>query len=150
MTHQMDGFLDEEEGYESPESEPEQTDYVKWARDLGLAPPTSESDAESGAKESNLEQASEIIGAKAPKYTGPDTSICDQFQEYCENAKKNLSELSEDEIVAIRLLQVLKLKQSPKNAYEPLMKWHLQSSKKLVSLSATSTVQKTVRSTVCS
>ena len=28
-------------------------------------------------------------------------------------------------------MQVLKSKQSPKNAYEPLMKWHLQSSKKL-------------------
>jgi hypothetical protein len=131
VTHQMDGFLDEEEGYESPESEPEQTDYVKWAKDLGLAPPTSESDAESGANESDLEQASETIRAKAPKYTGPDTSIRDQFREYCENAKQNFCELSEDEIVSIRLLQVLKLKQSPKNAYEPLMKWHLQSSKKL-------------------
>jgi hypothetical protein len=83
----MDGFLDDEEVYEPPESEPEQTDYVKWARDQGLAPPTSKSDAESGAKESNLEQASEVIGEKAPKYTGPDTSIRDQFQEYCENAK---------------------------------------------------------------
>jgi hypothetical protein len=79
VTHQMDGFLDEKEGYESLESEPEQTDYVKWAQDLGLAPPTSESDAESGANESDLEQASQIIRAKAPKYMGPNTSICDQF-----------------------------------------------------------------------
>jgi hypothetical protein len=71
VTHQMDGFLDQEEGYESPESEPEQTDYVKWARDLGLAPPTRESDAESGANESDSEQASVVIGAKAPNRRVP-------------------------------------------------------------------------------
>ena len=131
VAYQMDDFLDEEQGYESPESEPEKTDYVKWARDLGLATSDSESDGTSGANDSNSEQSQADIGANKAKYKGPDTSVRDQFREYCANAKATFRELSEDEIVAIKLLQVLKLKQSPKNAYEPLMKWHLQSSKKL-------------------
>jgi hypothetical protein len=44
---------------------------------------------------------------------------------------RHFLEFAEDEIATICLLHVLKLKQSPMNAFKPLMLWHLWSSKKI-------------------
>jgi hypothetical protein len=131
VAYQMDDDLDNEDGQETAESEEGETDYLKWAQDLGLAPMNSDSDAESGGKESNSGQSRRDSGTSKSSYEGPDTSIRDQFRKFCDHAKRHFLEFTEDEIAAIRLLHVLKLKQSPMNAYEPLMLWHLRSSKKI-------------------
>ena len=128
VAFQMDGYLDNEEGQSFSESEEGETDYLKWAQDLGLAPVNSDSEADSRANESDSGQSRQDSGAKVAPNEGPDSSIRDQFREFCEHAKRHFLAFTEDEIIAIRLLHTLKLKQAPLNAYESLMTWHLRSS----------------------
>ena len=57
---------------------------------------------------------------------GPDTWIRDQFKEYCAFAKANFIPFGKDEIRAVRLLHLLKVKNAPMNAYDSVMHWHLK------------------------
>jgi hypothetical protein len=82
----MDDDLDNEDGQETAESGEGETDYLKWAQDLGLAPMNSDSDAESGGKESNSGQSRRDSGASKSSNEGPDTSIRNQFWEFCDHA----------------------------------------------------------------
>jgi len=58
--------------------------------------------------------------------SGPDTKIRSQFQEYCDHMKGNHLELSKDEETAIRLLDIMRRKKTPLNAYDSLMAWHFK------------------------
>ena len=61
----------------------------------------------------------------------PNTWIRDQFRTFCEHARQNFIAFSKEEVVAIRLLHLLKEKNAPMNAYEPVMLWHLKEAKKI-------------------
>ena len=66
-----------------------------------------------------------------PENSQPDTWIRDQFRTYCAHAKKNFAPFTAEEITTIRLLHLLNAKNTPMNAYEPVMLWHLRESKRL-------------------
>ena len=57
---------------------------------------------------------------------GVNVGIRDQFKEYVEDHVGNFLPFSKDEVTAIKLLSVLKLKKAPINAYKSLMEWHLK------------------------
>ena len=80
-----------------------------------------------------MESASDLseVGANSTESNAPDTWIRDQFKEYCEEARKNFMPLSVDEVRTIRLLHLLKEKNSPMNAYDDVMLWHLKQANKL-------------------
>lgn len=79
------------------------------------------------------EYASDDQESNASGYNdqGPDTTIRDQFQEYCAYAQRNFLQLTDAEQNTIKLLHTLKEKNAPMNAFEPVMLWHLKSSGKL-------------------
>jgi hypothetical protein len=85
VTFPLDDYLENEDGQESAESEEGKMDYLKWAQDLGLAPMNSDSDADSRGKETNSGQSCSNSGASKSSNEGPDTSICDQFWEFCDH-----------------------------------------------------------------
>jgi hypothetical protein len=57
---------------------------------------------------------------------GPNTKIRSQFKEYADYMKDNHLDLSKDEEAAIRLLDIMRKKKTPLNAYDPLMTWHFK------------------------
>ena len=57
---------------------------------------------------------------------GPNTKIRDQFQEYVAYMSKNSIDLTDDEKTAVKLLDILRQKKAPINAYDPLMTWHFR------------------------
>ena len=63
---------------------------------------------------------------------GPITSIRDQFREYCEAHPTTFRpQLTDSEVTALSLLDIMFKKNTPLNAYDELMKWHLESSGEL-------------------
>ena len=61
----------------------------------------------------------------------PDAWIRDQFKAHCAHAKQHFAPFAEHEKEIMRLLHLLKDKNAPLNAYEPVMLWHLIEAKKL-------------------
>jgi hypothetical protein len=57
---------------------------------------------------------------------GPNTRIRDQFQEYVAYMSKNSVDLTDDEKTAVKLLDILRRKKAPINAYDSLMTWHFR------------------------
>ena len=77
--------------------------------------------------EENSESGSIASDSRATgNNSGPDTWIRDQFREYCAHARENFLPFTEHEVRTIRLLHLLKEKNSPMNAFEPVMLWHLK------------------------
>ena len=75
-----------------------------------------------------------IIEANTPppdSDSTPDVWIRDQFKAYCAHAKQHFAPFTEHEKEIIRLLHLLKDKNAPLNAFEPVMLWHLIAAKKL-------------------
>lgn len=56
----------------------------------------------------------------------PITWIRDQFRDFVTSKQGNMAPLSADEVRAIRLLQVLRIKRAPLNAYDALLEWYLR------------------------
>lgn len=75
--------------------------------------------------------ASLAEGANGPENVGINTWIRDQFRDYCDQAEHKFKEFSKEEVATITLLHLLKEKNAPMNAYEPLFLWHLHQSNKL-------------------
>ena len=72
--------------------------------------------------EENSESGSIASDSRATgNNSGPDTWIRDQFREYCAHARENFLPFTEHEVRTIRLLHLLKEKNSPMNAFEPVM-----------------------------
>jgi hypothetical protein len=57
---------------------------------------------------------------------GPNTKIRDQFQEYVAYMAKHSVDLTDDEKTAVKLLDILRRKKAPINAYDSLMTWHFR------------------------
>jgi hypothetical protein len=116
---EIGGLLDAEEGpddTESEEDDPESEaddDFGDGDDKYGL------SDSESGGLPSDSED--EAIPSE-----GPNTWIRDQYKEYARGQVGNTIPFNKDEEASIRLMDVLKLKKSPLNAYKSLMEWHLR------------------------
>ena len=124
VVEEMRGQFQEAEYESSSDSSELQEKYEELARNLGLA-------ADSSASASQSEISDTDSGASVQSNLLPDTTIRDQFREYCSNANQNFVEFTEDEVTTIKLLHLLKEKHTPMNAFEPLMLWHLIASKKL-------------------
>jgi hypothetical protein len=68
-----------------------------------------------------------IISELADHFTdGPNTKIRDQFREYVAWMSKNSVDLTDDEKTAVKLLDILRRKKAPLNAYDSLMTWHFR------------------------
>ena len=70
-------------------------------------------------------------GGEADIIVGPNTTIRDQFLQYLAELPKNILPLSKDEVRAVRLLDALRMKKTPLNAYPSIMEWHLKESGEL-------------------
>ena len=57
--------------------------------------------------------------------SGPDTSICDQFREYCDEMRHHTPSMSAKMKSCIKLMDVLKQKKAPLDTYNNILLWHL-------------------------
>ncbi len=85
------------------------------------------------SEESDATDSEEMIAPNLPGKDpivpdGPNTQIRDQFAEYARYQAANHVSFDPDEVAAIRLLDILKTKKAPLNAYQTLMTWHLKES----------------------
>ncbi len=117
---EIGGLLDAEEGPEDTESEEDDPESEE-DDDFGDGDDDSSgvSDSESGGLPSDSED--EVIASE-----GPNTWIRDQYKEYARGQVGNTIAFNKEEEASIRLMDVLKLKKSPLNAYKSLMEWHLR------------------------
>ena len=55
----------------------------------------------------------------------PNRQMRDEFQAYCEHARHEFrQEFTQKQVRAIKLMNILKLKKAPLNAYDGIMEWH--------------------------
>ena len=59
--------------------------------------------------------------------TAPNTEMLNQFREYCMANEQQL-DLTEEETCSIKLMDVLRQKKAPLNAYASVLEWHLRES----------------------
>jgi hypothetical protein len=103
-------------------------DFLYGMRRGGKKSPASSYDSEAPAPKETPEppQPGEVDTNQ-----GPNTWIRDQFQEYVSGHVGNFLPFTKAEITAIKLMDTLKLKKAPLNAYRDLMEWHLRESGQL-------------------
>ena len=78
-----------------------------------------ESDIDEGADaEEDVEEA--------PDKVPPNTEMLNGFHDYCSTNDYNFVQLSKEEITSIKLLDILKRKKAPLNAFEEVLEWHLK------------------------
>ena len=78
-----------------------------------------ESDIDEGADaEEDVEEA--------PDKVPPNTEMLNGFHDYCSTHDYNFVQLSKEEITSIKLLDILKRKKAPLNAFEEVLEWHLK------------------------
>ena len=138
MTTQIGAFFDENGGSED-ESDDNAGCFDYMGTEFGAdgaesCPGAPSSDDESDDSTPSTFEAGDPgteSGANAPEAGGPNTWIRGQFQEYCAYAQENFIPFNEHEEKTVRLLHLLKEKNSPMNAYEPMMLWHLKEAKLL-------------------
>lgn len=112
-------------------NEEEDTDGIPFAEDDGSHAADSDVTSNSAASETKSSSSGNGSGATSDTNSGPDTTMRDQFRAYCAYAAENFLEFTEPEKVTIRLLHLLKGKNTSINSYESLMLWHLRSSNKI-------------------
>ena len=105
-------------------------DFVDEMSDDGANPENEEANEHNSTvdpekAEPNL--AEPVANDPAPA-EGPNHRIRDQFIEYCAHMTLHSGPFSEDERVAIELLDLLRRKNAPLNAYDDLLMWHLKRS----------------------
>ena len=131
VAEEIGGALEHAEYESSSDSSGVRDKFREYAQKVGLGALNSDDDDESSSSESKSGQSSNDSGASEDGNLLPDTTIRDQFREYCSKANKTFSPFTEHEVRTIELLHILKEKHTPMNAFEPLMLWHLISSNKL-------------------
>ena len=122
VTRQMGGLFDENDSSDE-DSLDNAGNFDKDNRRIGDE--SSQGSTSSDEKDSESPPMSPDPRASGNKL-GPDTWIRDQFREYCAFAQENFLPFTEHEVRTIRLLHLLKEKNSPMNAFEPVMLWHLK------------------------
>ena len=55
----------------------------------------------------------------------PNTQMLDEFREYCEQAK-HFVPLTKEQVISVRLLDLLRRKKTSLNAYQEVLEWHLK------------------------
>lgn len=125
----------EDEASESPGHD---DDFVPFADDVeqdgpdsDLSASSDEKDSGSSSSESDSSPNESDSGVTSASDSGPDTTMRDQFRAYCAHANTHFLELTGPEKVSIKLLHLLKSKNTSLNAYESVMLWHLKSSNKI-------------------
>ena len=138
ITTQIGAFFDEYGGSEDESVEKADCfDYMgpefgaKGAESGSVAPSSDDESMNSTPNPFESDQPGPDSGDDATESGGPNAWIRGQFQEYCIHARENFIPFNHHEARTVRLLHLLKEKNTPMNAYEPLMLWHLQEAKLL-------------------
>jgi hypothetical protein len=122
VTLKMATLLQLDDGPEDDSSE-DDDDFMGYPHDPDPSDTNSE---ESDAADSEETGAPNLPGNDPIIPDGPNTQIRDQFAEYVRYQAANSVSFDPDEVAAIRLLDILKTKKAPLNAYQTLMTWHLK------------------------
>ena len=131
IVEEIGGALEHAEYESSSDSSGFREKYREYALKVGLTATNSEDDEESSLSESKSGQSDADSRATDDENQVPDTTMRDQFREYCSKANKTFPPFTEHEVTTIKLLHTLKEKHTPMNAFEPIMFWHLTSSNRL-------------------
>ncbi len=85
-------------------------------------------DTESEGEESNEEDEDTDQGAEGtnPDPNAPNTSMRHNFREYCTAFDEERSQFTSQEHTCIMLVQSLRKKKAPMNAYKEVLEWHLR------------------------
>jgi hypothetical protein len=122
ITFQLGAVLDIDEGLDDAMSE---DDDDNWGNG-----------SDSSGPDKNTEQdplaGHESGGNEDIKPVPFNTKMRANFHEYVAHIENNHLEFSDDEVAAIRLLQLLRQKNAPLNAYDSVMAWHLKQSGKVL------------------
>lgn len=113
----------------SIENAPEEGDSDDDTAPMPGTPVQDDTDSGDESDDSSIDSVPKS-GGNAPEPSCEMTWIRDQFRDYCRQAQ-SFRPFTQEEVCAIRLLSTLKGKNTPMNAYESLMYWHLIETKKL-------------------
>jgi hypothetical protein len=105
-------------------------DFVDEMSDDGANPENEEANEHNSTvdpEKADPNLAEPVANDPAPA-EGPNHRIRDQFIKYCAHMTLHSGPFSEDERVAIELLDLLRRKNAPLNAYDDLLMWHLKRS----------------------
>ena len=131
VTFELGGALDEEEGMEVEESE-EEDDYDEKDHGLGYSDEESTTESDPEPEEEPEEEEPQPPGlpphieALHANSEGPITWIREQFKDYCRETTDHHLPLDKNERSSIHLMNLLKDKKAPLNAYKDLMEWHIR------------------------
>ena len=130
---EMAGLLDENIGSDEENASEDSQSRASSSGILGGNDENNEDDednSDEGSLEPGANSTDSDENSTESVHRPPDRWIRSQFKKYCEKAK-HFRGFTEDEKRTIKLLHLLRDKNAPMNAYEPLMLWHLHESKKL-------------------
>ena len=85
---------------------------------------TEDDDNGDGSRSSSNEDAEST--KKDTKEGTPNTDMRDDFQDYCKKMRAKQQPLTPETISSIKLMDALRRKKAPMNAYEEIMEWHLK------------------------
>ena len=108
-----------------PDPEPFDEDFGPVANDSDAN--DSDSTGYRGNDNDDVEESEE----EDSKPVAIDTSMLSEFQAYCDTHSHNFLQLTKEEKTCIKLLDSLKRKKAPLNAYPDLLEWHLKETKRL-------------------
>ena len=100
-------------------------------REANASENANEDDAIPLADDEDSSADEESIGASSDNETmddGTNTAKLSEFQEYCEGHFEAFLPLTKEDIASIRLMDALRRKKAPLNAYSELLQWHLRES----------------------
>ena len=101
--------------------DPEDSDHAS----IGVRPSKGETNTTSD-EESMLDQDDEV------EHPEPDTSMIEEFRQYCEGFHDSFLPLTKEQEASIKLIDVIR-KKAPLGAFQDVMEWHLKETGKLKS-----------------
>ena len=124
VAREIGGSLDEESGVEEAESEGDD-DFGGGDDESGHSDTDSDDSGGDKATSPSDSEDEEILD-EAAGAGGANTWIREQYKEFAREQVGNTLPFSKAEEASIRLMNVLKIKKAPLNAYRDLMEWHLR------------------------
>ena len=124
VAREIGGSLDEESGVEEAESEGDD-DFGGGDDESGHSDTDSDDSGDDIATSRSDSEDEEILD-EAAGAGGANTWIREQYKEFAREQVGNTLPFSKAEEASIRLMNVLKIKKAPLNAYRDLMEWHLR------------------------